>query len=50
MPVKFIYGVFIHCSGFLLMKQWIRVRNMLLIAEIVKNFPAFYGISNFNNY
>jgi len=50
MPVEFKYGVFIHCSGFSLMNQWIRVCKMLLISEIVKNFPAFYGISNFNNH
>jgi len=30
------------------MNQWIRVREMLLVAEIVKNFPASYGTSNFN--
>jgi len=48
MPVKFKYGVFIHCSEFSLMNQWIRVREMLLVAEIVKNFPASYGTSNFN--
>jgi len=47
MPVKFKYGVFIHCSGFSLMNQWIRVLEVLLVAEIVKKFPAFYGTSKF---